>query len=179
MSARISKELALSMYACCRQAERSLDFALGSSQQWQGLLDYYEDKRRRIQCVADELERLGGIPVTAVRRLQVERHAFLRPLLRPFRRAANSWRSSWQFPEEELVFLRGTLEKLLNILKQREPPTSPEVIDLRMDLHACETLIEQRLVGVADLEKARRIEHFGQADHLRGVRLDDFSSAAA
>jgi len=180
MGEGLSKELLLAVYGCCRQAERSVDFALGSAKQWQGLRDYYDEaKRSAVRRVVRDLREKGAPSAAKLTRERLERAEIVSLVPWLVRWLGNRGRTTWRFSGEQVAFLHGTLERFQETLECGAPPGAAELIELRMDLHACETLIEQRLVGVADLETARGIEHFCQAPHLRTVSLQELVRAAA
>ena len=46
MSVRVSKQAALTLYCYCRQAERSVHYALACPKQWLAFRAYYDGARR-------------------------------------------------------------------------------------------------------------------------------------
>ncbi len=180
MGRGLSRKVLLAVYGCCRQAERSVDFALGGAEQWQGLRDYYDEvKRSAVRRVTWDLREKDGASPGRPTRRRLERSVIVPLVLWPFRWIGNRGRRTWRFSKEQVAFLHGILEQFQEALDQSEPPAAADLIGLRMDLHACATLIERRLVGVAELKTARQIEHFCQAPHLRTVSLQDLVGTAA
>ena len=42
-----------------------------------------------------------------------------------------------------------------------------------MDLYASDVIIERKLIGVPEVRQAERIEHFGQAPHVRAFEREE------
>jgi hypothetical protein len=174
MTIQIDKALALETYAYARQAERSVDFAIGSVSQWESLRQYYTGPRR------DGLVKLVGRLRGLVRSNSVipTRDRFYKQrwttlIALPFMAIINQTKSAWRFSEGELVFFAEHLGNLLEILPSGEPPPRAGLIDLRMNLFMCQWIIERHLFGVSELKKANNIEHFCQPMHLRHFLMNE------
>ena len=90
----------------------------------------------------------------------LDRDQFLRGtftwlLRRPFIRLANRTRSKWRFSRNEIIFIHQTFQCLLDILPLQPAPPALTLVNLRMDFFTCEYIIERRLDGIPEIEKAR------------------------
>jgi hypothetical protein len=173
MGERVSRDLAIRTYAVARQAERSIDFALGSQSQWDSLREYYRDERlgfvRDILCAfralkADCPSSMAREPFTTI--------DVGWALSFPLRRFVNRFRSSWRLTRVETGFICGALTALAEVLTRAHQPDAKHLVKLRMDLSACQRIIHKHLVGVPELAQADAVEHFCQADHVVSVRMD-------
>ena len=177
MGASLKKNLAVTLYCHYRQAERSVHFALSNPAQWLGFIRYYDPmKRKALASALEALRAVGttdrGIPT----REQFLRTCFFRPwtfLLNQLRESATA---SWRFSEDELAFLCATLAAFDSVLDSHVAREHAVLIDLRLDLCTCEAIIENRLIGVAELRTARNIEHFGQSDYVRHVTFEEIGT---
>ncbi len=175
MKVEIPKRFAVQLFACAREAERSVAFAQLGPDQWVGLCDYYQhEKRELVRELVDRLERLvpAGAPLA-------ERGPFLEGTLtwlvrRPWVLLTNRTRLKWRFTLKDLIFIRQTLNCLLETLPLEPAPPALILYNLRMDCFTCEQIIVQRLEGIPELERALRVEHFCQSDYLEHVRIVEF-----
>jgi hypothetical protein len=170
----VDKQLAIVVYCFCRQAERSIDSALSSSEQWLRLVDYYAGtKRDGLNGTLDRLKSLGAAGQLAGTRDSVFQSSFASWLRAFIVRPLNHLRSSWYFSKPELAFLYATLAKFVEHLRDVGSPQPGQLIDLRMDLLSCQWIIQRRMGKLPGLEKATNIEHFGQSDYVAHATLEE------
>jgi hypothetical protein len=173
---RLDKESVLRLYCYCREAERSLHRALTAP--WAGFRAYYgTDKAGAIRSFREQLARkcpgacrssplpdVGGVPGMPVWRLFV-RYWFGRWLAR--------WEKQWSFPEDELCITLAGLDALLGLLDAPARPDADVLIGLRMHFYNCQRFIGHRCLGLPDIEKAARIDHFDSSPTYAGLQLSD------
>ncbi len=174
VTARFTKTSLLTLYCCCHQAERSLDNALSSPETWDHFLAFFDEvKQSRIREMVDMLKKadsdLTGVP---------SRESFLaNPLLVVASSAVflivNRLKKSWSFSAKQTTFFAASLDRLLGLLKNRQPPRREAVIDLRMDFCQCGLIIKHKLIGVAEMRLAEKIEHFNQSAFVNHVSFQD------
>ena len=177
MTIGIKKIEALKFFCLARQAERSIDFALSCQRQWDLLRQYYEAGRlNRLESAVKSLQAL--IP-GAARPYATADTAFRISawwiLTYPARLIFNRFRVSWRFQEAEAQFIVRTFESAVALLRQRQKPDAQLLVLMRMDLHACEVIIERKLAGVPETHQAQRIEHFCQAPHIKPFLLEELA----
>ena len=179
MGIRLDKGEVIALYCYCRQAERSLDHALsGCGEPWRGLQEYYETGRREeVLALVKLLTNLGGDLRKVPARAAIAHMSFYSPMLFLVRRVANVWKSSWSFSRDEITFMLATMTRFLNVLETEEPDRLDERISLRMDLHACQRIIEDRSCGCRELRWANRVEHYLQPDFIEHVSLEQLGVA--
>jgi hypothetical protein len=69
MTVEIHKKLAIQLFACARQAERSVAFAQLGPDQWALLRDYYRhEKREYVREVVSQLEQFIPSPAPVIDR---------------------------------------------------------------------------------------------------------------
>ncbi|MCK5803823.1 MAG: hypothetical protein KAI66_13365 [Lentisphaeria bacterium] len=166
---KIPVQLLKLLYCVCRQAERSIDFAIQSDQGLERLRAYYEGGRllllqEAMTAIAGDAgdSRAESRPTTSLARL------FRLVLLPPG--LLLGWR--W-FSRRELHRLLSTLVLFHSVVRDSPPPTRDELIELRMSLHSRQvnlrsaTLIANRLEALA-----QRTEHFGQNDRMEFMPID-------
>jgi hypothetical protein len=157
----LDKPTVLTLYCLSRQAERSVDRALGS--RWEDFRAYYDSERTGLieSCRAKIVE-LAPAPVSAGAPL--DRDAIVSQL--PESLCAimgflfGRWRRRWRFKESEMVFFAQALTRLLTVLDEAVRPSQDFLISLRMDLWACTYVITTRCHGMRELVPASRITHF-------------------
>ena len=168
MRIRLRKTELLSVFACFRQAERSLDAALRTD--WSAFRAWYEEFGRR-EFLERQIDFLGtsingSVASTAVDandspRLEDQCSdvwlVFVRGTLNRFRR-------SWRFTSREIGVWLSTLRRVRELLNQATRPSDETLVQLRMHDAACRLSIESRLYGVYSLRHAGRIEHFMQPE---------------
>jgi hypothetical protein len=166
----------LKFFCLARQAERSIDFALSSQRQWDLLRQYYDSARLGIlESAVDSLRTLLPQAAAPASRDAAYRLRVFWVLTYPVRIILNRFRTTWSFRETELQFILQTFQAVIDILKRREKPESPRLVQARMDLHACEVIIERKLIGLPEIRQAERIEHFCQASHIKPFNLEEIA----
>lgn len=172
MGVRVAKDLALRTYAVARQAERSIDFALGSQSQWDLLREYYRDGR--LGFVRDILSAFRALKADCPSSMAREQFATIDvcwALSFPLRRFLNRFRSRWRFTRAETGFICGGFAILAEVLTRADQPDAKHLVELRMNLSTCQRIIHKHLVGVPELAQADAVEHFCQADHVVSVSM--------
>lgn len=180
MGVKINKKLALTIYCLTRQGERSIDFALSSAKQWNLLRQYYDHDR--VMPLHDLLNELNQLHPHAPRSYAKDRFAeisFEWVVTYPFRYWINQWRNRWSFSGDRVSFFIDTISSLVLNLACEVQPARCLLVDLRMDLHLCQRIIEMKLVGVKRLKQAANIEYFCQADHTTSQSLSRLTRLAA
>lgn len=93
-----------------------------------------------------------------------------------FGRYIARWKKRWSFPAREILFLAATLDSIFHFLHSRKRPRQNHLISLRMAICDCRTYIEWRCVGLLDLQRLHRLEHFQQTEWVTPVRISDVVS---
>jgi hypothetical protein len=177
MGVSIKKEQALRFFCLARQAERSIDFALSSERQWDMLRQYYHGERLgMLECAVESLRGLTPPAAPPISRDQAFRLRLGWVLTYPARRLLNRLRASWRFEEKELQFILQTFRSVIDTLRRSQKPEARTLVQIRMDLYACQVIIERKLVGLPQARQAQRIEHFCQAAHIRPFKLEEISA---
>jgi hypothetical protein len=167
----MEKPLVLRLYCLLRQAERSLQAALYPGQ-WLRLQQYYDsEKRDFIRKVLAEIASLlqhgdGPLPCSHFSRLSI---GWL--VSYPFRTLWNRHRTRWLFPEPEVRFLAETGRVFLDALSAAGDPSNHDLIQLKINLYVSAWVIERRLVGLPELRRAVKIEHFAPSPHQESIPL--------
>jgi len=176
MKIKIARAFLLRLYCYTHQAYRSVAFALGAD--WSEFLEFYRGERLEElnRLVADGyrlIDRLGlsrkSVPKAEVART-IRPLGIVRYFLGPY---LASWKSHWQFSGEEFTFMVATLVALVSVLETGTRPSQEALISLRMDLCFCESVIQERCHGLAEINRASRLEHFWQAPSITPVRMAD------
>jgi hypothetical protein len=174
MAARLTKRIALKLFCIFRQAERSVDHALGCSKVWSQFVAYYDGTKRT--QIAELIGFLKDTRLVRERTPSRKEFEIDRLWILLWRAAAGLWnpyRRYWKFDAREITFFFATLEHLLRLLEQAEFPGHEELIDLRMDCYGCHGVIGMKLVGISEIQKAKSIEHFHQSVYVRPVTFKD------
>jgi len=176
MAISIRKWEALSFFCLARQAERSIDFALSSERQWDLLRKYYDSARlEMLESAVESLLTVTPAAAAPASRDQAFRVSLYWVLAYPARIILNRFRSSWRFQETDLQFILQTFQSVIDFLRRRQKPEARSLVQTRMDLHACEVIIERKLVGLPEVRQAQRIEHFCQAPHIKPFKLEEIA----
>ena len=177
MAISISKQEALRFYCLARQAERSIDFALSSERQWDLLRQYYDSARLgMLESAVGSLRALTPAAAGPIPKEQAFRVGAGWVLTYPARIVLNRFRACWRFQETELQFIQQTFQTVIDLLKRRQKPDAPTLVETRMDLHACEVMMARKLVGRPEVRQAERIEHFCQAPHIKPFKLEEIGA---
>jgi hypothetical protein len=164
----LDRRTVLEIYCYCRQAERSVHFAIPSEAQWEGFLEYYGRGRiEKVEALVRKLEQFlpkespGAVLDRARLCLQ---EGFLARLAKA---CVSYWRESWTFGNEEIAFFCLALAAFLGLSNELHRPPVSSLIAIRQDLYLCELIIGSRVIGVPDLRRAAQIEHFCQSIYVR------------
>jgi hypothetical protein len=178
MSRRIQlpKELVIRCFALCRQAERSLDHALGAP--WLEFVAYYSPPR--LGALEDLVARLedrlpqpaspGVLPSSDElfrgRTWQMLFHLLLG-------RWVQARKTAFGYREPVVRFILAQVRTLLAYLASKERPDQQELIALRMAMFDCQRLLETPCPWLPELRSASRVEHFLYPEHLVPVTLEE------
>jgi hypothetical protein len=174
VAAIFSKRIALKLFCCFRQAERSVHHAAAGPKQWALFLAYYDEpKWARIGALLEMLKAAGADPGDFPGRKAFERNSFLDVLRSAAAIPVNRLRASWSFSVPEISFFSATLERFFAILHCPDRPDGERLIDLRMACYECHAIIRRKLIGVPELRKADAIEHFNQSEYVSHVTFED------
>jgi hypothetical protein len=174
MTVEIHKKLAIQLFACARQAERSVAFAQLGPDQWALLRDYYRhEKREYVREVVSQLEQFIPSPAPLIDRNTFFKGTFVRLLRRPFIRLTNHSRLKWRFTHNEIIFIRQTLNCLVGMLPLQPVPPALTLFNLRMDCFTCKYIIDTHLHGTPELDVAVRVEHFCQSDYIAHAKIEE------
>ncbi len=177
MSIKMEKDLILRIYCLARQADRSISFALRSS--WESFREFYDDDRvNSLKTMVNllpsiALPSIAQKAVPPITRGIVGDLTLFRVLSMPWKALFNRIRTSWRFRPIEVQLIRQVFDALVDHIQSPEKPDLRVLVQLRLDLCACEWLIEHKLFGLPILLKAARIEHFCQPDRLPHVKLEE------
>ena len=179
MRVYLDKHFLLTAFCCSRQAERSVDRVIVDSEKWAQLREYYDSNKRRILTALVGRFRELGLPQPPPS-LHREHFANRAPggLLGCVPRLLNRLKSRWGFSADELSFISSTLRRFVRTLEDTVTPGPSSAVDLRMDLYACEWIIETRIMGAPGLREAGKIEYFNQSRRLKTVSLDQVLAGA-
>jgi hypothetical protein len=173
VSIPFGKKLTLTTYCLTRQGERSIDFALSSTRQWLLLREYYgAGKLKLLQDLLQSLKSLHPRHGPYRDKDRFARITFGWVATYPLRWWINQWRDCWMFTTDEVSFFIDAIARLVSCLTCAEKPPSGLLVDLRIDLHLCQRIIEMKLVGFSLLKRASHIDHFCQADHVASASLN-------
>jgi hypothetical protein len=176
MKIRLPKPFILRAYCFTVQGERSIAFALGAP--WAELREYYYgEKIVGLRLLVDdfmEILTFRGVQFPALGRNEVSPFWNTPGLWKClFGKWVSRWKNHWSFPAEMLAFMAMALQSLARFLDSEARPGQEELISLRMDLCTSRSAIESRCFGLSEIQRARRIEHFWQADWITPVTLED------
>ena len=180
MTVEIQKRLGIQLFAYAREAERSVDFACHGPEQWVLLRDYYGDeKREALRDILGQLEPMIPSCPPLLDRNQFDTTTFAWLCRRPFVRLANRNKLKWRFARNEIVFFHQSFHYLLDLLALEPAPPALALVNLRMDFFTCEHLIDSRLYGIPEIEKAVRVEHFCHNEHIEHIKIADLLGAGS
>ncbi len=166
MRSRLEKRIAVRLFGCLRQAERSVHYALSNRSLWGEFTRYYDTSRRAvIESLLDHLRGLNISGFAVLSREYFSRDDFLNPLTLVLNRLRRR-KASWRFSNSELAFIYSALVAFEKVLDYNEPPAQESLIRLRMELLTCEWIIHHRMLGVPEIRRADHIEHFLQSPHM-------------
>src|SRR5947209_18701509 len=139
MALEFTKAQALSFYCLARQAERSIARVLSPSCPCEPLREYYSESR--LNQLEEAANSLRDFSAPSISRYRMSEGAVWRVLTVGFGRLLNRFRSTWRFSLLEVQFLSQTLRAAVEFLRLPEKPHSEQLINLRMDLYACQWVI--------------------------------------
>jgi hypothetical protein len=179
---KLPKELVVRTYCCCREAERSLDAALPLWLPWEEFTAYYAGERAA--ALRTLLVRLGGsLPLGLAAAPSPSWEEVIRYLAPPgpvaelfdelIGKRIRGRQRAFGFLPQEVQYIIGRLAALADLLVKKERPQQQDLIAMRMDLFACQRLIDCRCHGLAELDKAQRLSHFGEPGHEPRLRVED------
>jgi hypothetical protein len=164
----------LRIYCLARQAERSIDFALHSQEQWELFRQYYDEARlRRLYDLVRELETSTPNGSASISSDQIPGITPSWVLSYPLRWLVNRIRITWMFSATEIRYISHVLRTFIEVTGSVVRPGLKDLVQLRMDLYVAELVIEKKLTGLSSLEKARDIEHFCQNDYRVYFSLEE------
>jgi hypothetical protein len=173
--ASLSRNTALLLFCCFRQAERSVHYVLSFPNEWPQFLAYYNKaKQTQIAKVISLLKDAGAeLDKVPSRQELFEQNGWSAVMRCLIALLYNPLKRSWSFSRKELSFFCATLQHLLQILGHAEPRDNDELIELRMDCFDCHYVIRRKLIGIAEVRKADAIEHFSQSNYVSFVTFHD------
>jgi hypothetical protein len=173
MDITLSKRAVLELYCYCRQAERSVDFGIASSAQWHGLIKYYTpEKRAKIISIVKSIEELvphdyHTLPPVCPTGLEP-----CGRLCRVVKRCISLFKNTSNFSLEEIMFIYHSFRAFVTLLDETCRPFTSSIVEVRVSLHICELIIENRACGTPKLCQAANIEHYCQAAHIKAITLE-------
>jgi hypothetical protein len=182
---RLEKLLLVRLYCYIRQAERSVHRALANLPGgWPRFQEYYAGAREAaLRSLIHELNsrlphvvRQAPPPWRLVVGANMPFPGMFRVLLGKW---LTRWQRSWLFAQEEVQFIAWTLQTLLDVLALPTKPMADLLILLRMDCCSCGGFIDLRCWGLAELRRAKRIEHFDRTEWYPHLQLSDILPSQA
>lgn len=152
------------IYCVCRQAERSIDFAIRTDDAVASLQKFYStDRKRHINSAISEISDtllLGGGKISRIHRL------------------LGLW-AGWRWvPAGDLKRLRLALTKLLGVIQDGAIGGKPEMINLRMELYEGQRHFERMpFLGKSLKKSGAQTEHFGQNDFQKFQNIEKLCSS--
>ena len=172
----LDKRMALLLYGCCRQAQRSVDFALGA--QWDRLQSYYDKaKCASLEYFICKLAVTGWGDNPPPTRHRIIQCSIFSTAFGALRAIAGRIRGNWTLYPAEARFISYAFRAMLIYLRCDEQPRTSQRIELRLDLVAAEMIIENLLFTLPELNAARMVEHFCQSEHVRPFSLQHIDAA--
>lgn len=165
MRIRLTKQQLVNLFACLRQAERSLDAALRAD--WSSFREWYDAGRR--EFLEEQASMLRGhLPADALQ--EAAAHEICSDLwLVLVRGTMNRFRRTWRIERAEIREMVEALCAVRACIDERTRPTDEQLVQLRLRVAACRQQLGFRLFGVAAVRRADKIEHFMQAEHVKPI----------
>lgn len=167
-----SKSTALTLLGYFRQAERSVDYALSSPNQWPEFVAYYEARLTQIARLASILKATGAIEDEGLYRQPTAQTGALHILHCAVNAVRNRFKKKWSFSSQEVSFFLRTFDHLTQVA-HKSSVTQSELIELRFDCFRCQYVIAHRLIGVPEIRAALSVEHFNQSQYIYHTKLPD------
>jgi hypothetical protein len=177
---QLRKALVLKAYCYSCQGYRSIHRALQQGY-WSAFQAYYDQNRRNdLEGLVRELDDhtpppdRDRIPPNAAELARITPAPGLFRFL--FARWLGRRKRSWPFTVQEIRYLSSTLGRLRSVLEDSRTPPSSSLIALRNELCNCSGIVEMRCYGLAELDRARDIEHFDQTERVAHLQLTEILS---
>lgn len=167
MSLVLEKSVALSLICLARQAERSIAFGCMSDSQWRLLHEYYSgEKLERLEEAGEWLGKRVIAPGSRISMDEIPHWTFWRVVSYPVRSFVNRFRSRWSVSLREMQFVRQVFQETIEHFKSAAKPDAARLVETRISLSVCGSILRHRLAGLPQLEPADRVEHFCQNYHI-------------
>lgn len=161
MSAKLTltKQTVVDLFQTGREAERSIDAVL--QDRWERLQDYYQPaKRGHLRELSHDLRKQLTVDLQPPSREELfdlqHAHRLFWVLVRWF----DPWRTHWSISAIEAAFITTTFDRVLSLLEEVNRPDPERLIQMRMDLHACNYTLESHAGGLPEIKNHRRFDHF-------------------
>ena len=136
--------------------------------------DYYQRaKREFVRELVDQLELLIPSSPPLMDRNQFLNGTFIWFLRRPFIRLSNRNRLQWRFTAQRDHFHSPNSQLFAWYASFAARTSGLNTIQPENGLFTCEHIIDSRLHGVPEIEKARGVEHFCQSDYIPHMKIED------
>jgi hypothetical protein len=132
-----------------------------------------ETRLRMLYGLVRELETSNLNNSALITRDQIPDIALSRVLSYPMRWLLNQFRSEFTFSADEMSCVSLVFRAFIKMTGHVTQPDPKDLVQLRMDLHVAEGIIEKKLTGLSSLEEARDIEHFCQNDYRVYFSLEE------
>ena len=164
--------------ACCylNEAERSLHHVLNPACHWADFVAYYVPEKvaalkqlaRTFQPGAPAIQR--DFP-TVEELLEWYRapgilHSIFGFCIGPFQ-------SCWRIPADEASFVASVFDAMMQLLSVRDKPDDHRLIAARMTTLAAHRIIEERCLGLRELNNVRKVGWFNQLPHQPTLTVTD------
>jgi hypothetical protein len=140
---------------------------------WQEFQDFYDDEKRSI--LAQSLALLRPYDKIGLSKTQLKSVENRLAFVRAIRFITNRWKTSFSISVYYLSFIRSALNRFWEVMHRPVIPSREEIIDVRMELWACQWLLDPHLASMKETAKARKVEHFGQSDYLQFIPISDLA----
>jgi len=151
-------------YCVCRQAERSIDYAIRMHDGLAQLRSYYKGERKDFLIEVLQSIDCGNCAKTTASSPSFSLFfSLIRICLSPVS-TAMGWRC---YSHAEIIWLISSLDEFHGLLQANDSRSIDELIRLRMRLYACQRILERGVIlkgGLSSL--GRRTEYLGQSDYL-------------
>lgn len=175
MRVTLTRPFIVQLYCYLLQSERSVACGLGA--EWTELRAYFQgDRIRGLEKTLEGLSQLAiphPVQNMATAREEVANLARESNFLNYIESWFVHWRQNWSFAPEFISFTEITLRDWIEILMCSLKPNLEHLIQIRMDLCFCRSLIESRCQGLREIQRAKRLEHFWQAPWILPVRFKE------
>ena len=177
---QLQKAFALKAYCYSCQGYRSIHRALQQGY-WSAFQAYYDLNRRNdLESLVRQLDDQtpppyrNRIPPSAAELARITPAPGLFRFL--FARWLGKRKRSWPFMVQEIRYLSSTLGRLRSVLEESRAPPNSSLIALRNELCNCSGIVEMRCYGLAELDRAKYIEHFDHTERVAHLQLNEILS---